>query len=197
MCDTTELRVQLHRSLSSLFLKMQTILHVSDMASQEIVEHLVQIFSLSQPLVKQTVKEVLQRHHVSLAEEIRDEMVNAVMDTNIFASATAKGEELSSAKRRKAFVEKNYPVVMPVQYVLEPGHTVVYVPILQMIQQMFKHSDILDRIKETKVSQKGQYMSHQDGSYFQKNDLLSSSDRTLKLPLILYITLPHPSLHTV
>lgn len=187
MCDTTELRVQLHRSLSSLFLKMQTILHVSDMASQEIVEHLVQIFSLSQPLVKQTVKEVLQRHHVSLAEEILDEMVNAVMDTNIFVSATAKGEELSSAKRRIAFVEKNYPVVMPVQYVLEPGHTVVYVPILQMIQQMFKHSDILDRIKETKVSQKGQYMSHQDGSYFQENDLLSSSDRTLKLPLILYI----------
>lgn len=52
---------------------------------------------------------------------------------------------------------------------------------------MFKHSDILDRIKETKVSQKGQYMSHQDGSYFQDNDLLSSSDGTLKLPLILYI----------
>lgn len=53
---------------------------------------------------------------------------------------------------------------MPVQYVLEPGHTVVNVLILQMIQEMFKHTDILDRIKETNISQKGHYMSHPDGS---------------------------------
>lgn len=164
---------------------MQTVLHVSDMASQEIVDHLTQIFSLSQPLVKDTIQEILQRHHVSPTEEIVNDLVNAVMDTNIFVSATAKGEELSSTKRRKTFIEKNYPVVMPVQYVLQPGCTVVYVPMLQMIQKMFKHIDILDRIKETKSSEKGHYMSHQDGSYFQENDLLSSSE--LSLPLILYI----------
>lgn len=34
---------------------------------------------------------------------------------------------------------------------LEPGCTVVYIPILQTIQEMFKHTDILDRIKETKI----------------------------------------------
>lgn len=39
-CDTDTLRAQLHHNLASLFLKMQSILHVSDMASQEIVEHL-------------------------------------------------------------------------------------------------------------------------------------------------------------
>lgn len=74
---------------------------------------------------------------------------------------------------------------MPVQYVLEPGCTVVYVPMLEMIQKIFQHTDILDRIKETKSSEKGHYMSHQDGSYFQENNLLSSSE--LSLPLILYI----------
>lgn len=74
---------------------------------------------------------------------------------------------------------------MPVQYVLEHGCTVVYVLILQMIQEMFKHTDILGRVKETKVSQKGHYMGHQDGLYFQDNDLLSSPEQSLKLPLIL------------
>ena len=186
-CDTSQLRAQLNHNLSSLFLKMQTILHVSDMASQEIVDHLTQIFTLSQPLIKDSIKEILQRHHVSPTEATLNDLVNAVMDTNIFVSATAKKEELSSAKRRKTFIEKNYLVVMPVQYVLEAGCTVVYVPILQMIQEMFKHTDILDRIKETKISQKGHYMSHQDGSYFHENDLLSSSEQSLKMPLILYI----------
>lgn len=36
LCDTSQLKAQLHHNLSSLFLKMQTVLHVSDMASQEI-----------------------------------------------------------------------------------------------------------------------------------------------------------------
>jgi len=40
-----------------------------------------------------------------------NDLVSAVMDSHIFVSATAKGEELSSAKRRKTFIEKNYPVV--------------------------------------------------------------------------------------
>lgn len=74
---------------------------------------------------------------------------------------------------------------MRVYYVLEPGHTVVYVPIVQTIKEMFKHTDILDIIKETKISQKGHYTTHQDGSYFQENDLLSSSEPSL--PLLLYI----------
>lgn len=179
------LRAQLHHNLSSLFLKMQTVLHVSDMACQEIVDHLLEIFSLSQPLIKDTIKEILQQHHVSHTETVLNDLVNAVNKTNIFVSATAKGEDLSSKKRRKTYFEKTFPVVKPVQYVLEPGRTVIYVPILQMIQEIFKHTDILDRIKETKASQDGHYMSHKDGKYFQENTLLSSSE--LSLPLILYI----------
>ena len=88
--DTDTLRAQLHHNLASLFLKMPTILHVSDMASQEIVEHLTQIFSLSQPLLKKTIREVLQSHDISASETTLDEVVSAVMDSNILVSATAK-----------------------------------------------------------------------------------------------------------
>ena len=112
-----------------------------------------------------------------------DQVVSAVMDSNIFASATAKGEDFSST-RRKTYIEKNFPVVKPVQYVLEPGHTVVHVSILEMIQEVFRQTDILDKIKETKTALKGHYVSHQDGWYFKDNKLLSSEELTL--PLLLY-----------
>lgn len=185
VCETGQLREQLHRNLSSLFLKMQSILHVSDMATQEIVDHISQIFSLSQPLIKDSLKEMMQKHDIFPTEALLNDLLKAVMDANIFSSATAKGEQLSSAKRRKTFIERNYPVVKPVEYEMEPGCTVVYVPILQMIQEMFKHTDILDKVKETKISQKGHYMSPQDGSYFQENELFS--EQSLTLPLLLYI----------
>lgn len=184
-CDTDTLRAQLNHNLASLFLKMQSILHVSDMASQEIVEHLTQIFSLSQPIVKHDIREVLQSHDITVSETLLNEVVSTVMDSNVIVSATAKGKQLSSTKRRKTFFENNYPVVKPVQYLLQPGHTAVHVPILEMIQKIFNHTDILDKLKETKVAQNGHYVSHQDGLYFKENTFLSSDE--LKIPLILYI----------
>lgn len=184
-CDTDTLRAQLNHNLASLFLKMQSILHVSDMASQEIVEHLTQIFSLSQPILKHDIREVLQSHDITVSETLLNEVVSTVMDSNVIISATAKGKQLSSTKRRKTFIENNYPVVKPVQYLLQPGHTAVHVPILEMIQKIFNHTDILDKIKETKVAQNGHYVSHQDGLYFKENTFLSSDE--LKITLILYI----------
>ena len=178
---TDDLRAQLLHNLASLFLKMQIVLHVSDLATQQIVEHLSKIFSLSKPIIKKTIQEVLQRHDIVVSGTSLDELVSAVMGCNIFTSATAKGEELSTTKRRKTYVERNYPVVRPVQYELEPGHTTVHISILEMIQEMFRHTDILDKIKEIKPAQPGQYMSHQDGSYFKDNELLSSEELTLLL----------------
>lgn len=184
-CDPDMLKAQLNHNLASLFLKMQSILHVSEMASEEIVEHLTQIFFLSQPILKHDIREVLESHDITVSEAILNEVVSTVMDCNVIVSATAKGKPLSSTNRRKTFIENNYPVVKPVQYLLQPGHTAVHVPILKMIQKIFSHTDILDKIKETKVAQNGVYVSHQDGLYFKENTFLSSDE--FKITLILYI----------
>lgn len=181
--DTDELRAQLLHNLASLFLKMQTVLHVSDFSTQEIV-HLSQIFSLYQPIIKKTIQEVLLRHDTIVSGTCLDELVSAVMGYNIFISATAKGEDLSTNKRWKTHVKSSYPGVRPVQHELEPGHSTVHISILEIIQEIFRHTDILDKIKEMKPEQKSQYMSHQDGSYFKDNELLSSEELTL--PLLLY-----------
>lgn len=83
-CDTEDL---LYRNLASLFLKMQTVLHVSDIVTQEIVEHLTQIFSLSQPLIKRTLRGVLPSHDIVVTETSLDQIVSIVMNSNIFVSA--------------------------------------------------------------------------------------------------------------
>lgn len=73
---------------------------------------------------------------------------------------------------------------MPVEYQLEqPGHTSMYVPILSMIQELFKNTDILHKITETNTAS-GQYVSCSNGSHFPENELLSTGD--LILPLLLY-----------
>lgn len=46
-----DLQHQLEHNLASLFLKMQAILHVSDLAAQEIMQQITQILLLSEPLV--------------------------------------------------------------------------------------------------------------------------------------------------
>ena len=93
-CDTDTLRAQLNQNLASLFLKMQSILHVSDMASQEIVEHLSQIFSLSQPILKHDIREVLQSHDITVSETLLNEVVHTVMNCNVIVSGTAVAEEV-------------------------------------------------------------------------------------------------------
>ena len=86
---------------------MQAILHVSNKATQEIVDHLNSNFSLSKPLVREAVNDVLQRHGHNITDCTLDEVVEAVMDSNVLFSATPAGAELSSSKRRKTF-ESNY-----------------------------------------------------------------------------------------
>lgn len=185
--DIGELQAQLRSNLASMFLKMHSVLHVSEMATQDIIENLAQIFTLSKPLVRDSISKALAEHNQSLNDALLNELVEAVMKSNVFVSATAEGAELSTAKRRKTFVRSNYPLVMPVQYAVDStGHTAVYVPLLQMLQTVFKSTDILDKIQEAKPSPPGMYMSHEDGTYLKENLLLSATGE-LKLSLILYV----------
>ncbi len=89
--DTGELQVQLRNNLASLFLKMHSVLHVSEMALQDIVEKLAEIFSLSKPLVRGSV----------ISYALLHELVEAILESNVFVGATSEGAELSTAKWRK------------------------------------------------------------------------------------------------
>lgn len=51
---------------------------------------------------------------------------------------------------------------------------------------MFSNTDLLEKIKENKPSPPGVYISHEDGTYFQRNPQLSDGGE-LKFSLILYV----------
>lgn len=129
---------------------------------------------------------ILQRHGHNITDSALNEVVSAVMDSNVVFSSTAKGAELSSSKRRKKFIEDNYPLVLPIEYNLESsGYTIVYVPILQMIQELFKNTDLLSKISEPNSEPGHCHMSYCDGSHFHENLLFSTED--LNLAIQLYI----------
>lgn len=137
--------------------------------------------------MRDSIIKVLGEHGQSINDALLNELVEAVMKSNVFVNTTAEGAELSTAKRRKTFVRSNYPLVMPVQYAMDStGHTAVYVPVLPMLQTMFKNTDLLDKIQEAKPSPPGMYMSHEDGTYFKENLLLAATGE-MKLSLILYV----------
>lgn len=54
----------------------------------------------------------MQKHDHSISDTTLNEVVSAVIDSDILASGSAEGAQLSS-KRRKTFVERNYPMVTP------------------------------------------------------------------------------------
>lgn len=111
---------------------MYGVLHVSERAIQNIIDDLLQIFSLSKPLVRDSITNILHQHSQPVSEVVLNELVEAVMNTNVFVNAATAGAELSTAKRRKTFVRIHYPLVISVQYSLgSSGPTVVYVPVLQ------------------------------------------------------------------
>lgn len=68
------------------------------------MEHLTQIFSLSQPILKHDIREVLQSHDITVSETLLNEVVSTVMDSNVIVSATAKGKQLSSTKRTSKII---------------------------------------------------------------------------------------------
>lgn len=75
---------------------MHSVLHVSETAIQDIIDNLVQIFSLSKPLVRDAVMMVLEEHNQSIRDILLAVLVEAIMKTNIFLSATAEGAKLST-----------------------------------------------------------------------------------------------------
>ncbi|KAJ7992503.1 hypothetical protein DPEC_G00279350 [Dallia pectoralis] len=65
------LEESLKHKLASLFLRMQTILHVSKAATQEIVEELCTIGSVSSELTKKAIKTVLLKNNCTLEDSSR------------------------------------------------------------------------------------------------------------------------------
>ena len=184
--DIQDLESQLERNLAALFLKMQTILHISESATQEVIQQINQIHLLSQPLLHSKVQEIISQHCGDVDNSIVSDVVNAVSQTNVLLKFTSTGGSLSTASRRASYIQQEFPLVMPVEFRLDRDSSVVYVPTLKMLQALLRNKDILDKALhvECGASPEG-YHSFRDGSHFKENVLLNVEE--FRIALGLYI----------
>lgn len=64
--STPSLKEQLQQNLASLLLKLPSLCHVSQSATQEMLVNLDQLLLLSKPLMKQTVLQILEKHNCNV-----------------------------------------------------------------------------------------------------------------------------------
>ncbi len=118
--DLHDLEKQLEHNLAALFLKMQTVLHIPENKVQEVIQQLLQMCELAQPLLHNAVKDILKQH-TDVDNSVVEELVRAATKSNVIMKFCGKDGPLSTTKRRAAYVNKNFTEVKPVEYLIERG----------------------------------------------------------------------------
>lgn len=150
---------KLEHNLASLFLKMQTILHISDTsytsATQEVIQHLNQI-NLSEPLLYSTIQQTFVKHYGEVDSTVVKELVRTVTDSSVLLRCTNEGGPLSTTNRRASFFIREFPVVSPVEYKIDgDDQHYVYVSIIQMLQKLLNKKEILHEVLASGETFKG------------------------------------------
>lgn len=81
-------------------------------------------------------------------------------------------------------MSKKFPLVMPVEYVVDKDKkSVVYVPIQQMLQKLLSRTDVLDKAMSEEIHVPNEYKTHVDGVYFREKGLFTSDEFTIAIGL--------------
>lgn len=169
--ENHDLEKQLEHNLAAFFLKMQTILHIPE-SSVEVIQQLLHISELSQPLLHNSVRDLLKQH-TDVDDSTVKQVVRAASESNVLTKFCGKGSSLSTSKRRAAYVNKNFAVVMPVEYIIDRDKksSAVYVPINVMLQKMLTRAEILEKALPVQKDVLHEYSTYRDGLYCKENDL--------------------------
>ncbi len=119
--DVSDLDSQLEHNLAALFLKIQTILNISENALQEIIQQIGKLLQLSKPLMFSAMEETLRCHYPDIDNAVVKD--SAVTDTNVFLKHTSAGGSLLTSNRRTSFIAREFPDVEPVEFIIDKqGH---------------------------------------------------------------------------
>lgn len=178
-CQPVQNSIQ--RQIASLLLRLQAVLHVSQTATQEIVDDLYDVGECAGQITRQTVENILKEHNC-ISEELMASLTEALQSANPLSLLSREGS-LGTEFKRQAFYRHNFTVVEPVEYVLsrqKRSHTVVYVPILKLLSELLKREEVLHELRVNKpAEQSGHFTSCLDGDYFKRNQILSHEDVSL------------------
>ncbi|XP_034051009.1 uncharacterized protein LOC117531911 isoform X2 [Thalassophryne amazonica] len=132
----------LEHKLASLFLCMQTVLHVSRAATQKIVEDLRNLLSFSNIHTLRSVKEILSKHETEVNDCVLQEISNAIVQTNPLLLTIEKGS-LSTDHRRNIYFKEHFSVVEPTEYLYNTAHknSFVYVSVTKILETLLSRAD--------------------------------------------------------
>ena len=173
--------------IAQILLKMKVKLNVSQRAIQEIVQDMNSIHDLAKADVRNAIAAFCNDR--GMDNEIAQEISDIVYDSDPFSKYTSntckqKGI-LSSNKRRDTFFKRNLKHVAPVEYMLGFVNKVkcffVYIPLIQLLQELLSNVDILDKVLNSDTSKDGVYKSYRDGNYFKTNELFRSEGVSIQL----------------
>ena len=175
----------LEHKLASLFLCMQTLLHVSKNAVQKIVEEFHDILQFSKFHSLQKIKEVLTKHNIEIDDSVAQEINEAIFKTNPLILTTEPKGVLSTDHRRNQYFKEHFPITEPTEYLYEQTHknTFVYVSITQVLESLLRRTDVLEKVVFSQEHLPGQYRSIQDGQYFKDNKLLGEQETSISIGL--------------
>ncbi|KAK7921877.1 hypothetical protein WMY93_008779 [Mugilogobius chulae] len=96
---------------------------------------------------------------------------------------TQKGGSLSTSCRRETFMLEEFKIVQPVEYsTCHAKQTVVYVPILKMLNALLNKDEILEKVLSVDTNCDG-FCSYRDGLRFKENVLLTEEGYRIALGL--------------
>lgn len=77
---------------------------------------------------------------------IAREIVNAISESDVILKHTQEGGSLSTSCKRAFYIVKEFKIVEPVEFVTgEHKQSVVYIPVLKMLQTFLNKDEILDK----------------------------------------------------
>lgn len=125
---------------------MQTLLHVSKSATQEIIDGFYEVSVLTGELCKKLIEQILLQHNVNI-EPSTLTLITETLDKTVPLTFLSRSGPLGTDHKRSSFFRENFKVVEPIQYNLdsEKGRKKVYVPILPVLNELLNR-DVLDKI---------------------------------------------------
>ncbi|KAG9277980.1 hypothetical protein AMEX_G5760 [Astyanax mexicanus] len=175
----------LEHKIASLFLRMQTVLHVSKSALQKIVEELNDILHFSKFNSLQKIKDVLGQHNIEIDDWVVQEINDAVFKTNPLVLATQAKGSLSTDHRRNLYFKEHFPVIEPTQYTYRSTfkNSFVYVSVIQVLETLLRYSDFSEKLVFYQEDNPGQFRSFRDGQYFKDNKLFGAQETSISIGL--------------
>jgi len=181
-------------SVAALCLRMQSVFNIPSASIDDILKCLHTITSFDSFHLCHKIEEAvlgLGYNDSQLITLVR----NIVMEESTFIKCIGKSQEVCNAvqgilctnDRRMSYYKTHFPYVAPIEYKLGyrfgKSHSFMYVPILTSLQKLVAIPEILGEVVKHRVCREGMYMSYEDGSYYQSNELFQEHEISLKIGL--------------